>query len=75
MWWPAPRCPPAGSAEIIERLGVDDRDAFAVADIEELLIGRKREIARKNLVALQELFHELAVLVNIWTRRFSRSAT
>src|SRR6201999_4358722 len=50
-------------AEIVERLWVNDRDALAVADIKKALIGRKGEVARKNLIAFHQLLDELAVRI------------
>src|SRR5262245_32750110 len=47
-----------------EGLAVDHCDGLAIADIEELLLGirRQREVARKQRVGLDQLLDELAVV-------------
>ena len=65
-------------ADDFERLAIDDGNAFAVADVEELLLRVRRTApdSRANgIPVLISCFMNLPSVVNIWTRRFSRSAT
>jgi len=64
-------------SEDLQSLAVHDRDRFTVAHIEELLllVGENATERANSVSGLISCLMNLPSLVNIWTRRFSRSAT
>src|SRR5438874_13443909 len=51
------------AADYLHRLPIDDDDVVAVADVEKLLVGirREREVAREGRIGLHDLLEELPV--------------